>query len=61
MPEDGVDYYLANDVPHGDVRIRIYHSKVTGQWRRCFVYTPPDYDTNTERALSGALPAARLG
>ena len=21
-------------------------SKVTGAWRRCFVYTPPDYDTN---------------
>ena len=47
VPEDGVDYYLANDVPHGDVRIRIYHSNITGQWRRCFVYTPPDYDTNT--------------
>ena len=47
VPEDGVDYYLANDVPHGDVRIRIYHSMVTGQWRRCFVYTPPDYDTNS--------------
>ena len=33
-------------MPHGDVRIRIYHSKITGQWRRCFVYTPPDYDAN---------------
>ncbi len=48
VPEDGVDYYLANDVPHGDVRIRIYLSKTTGQWRRCFVYTPPDYDTNPD-------------
>jgi para-nitrobenzyl esterase len=46
VPEDGPDYYLAKDVPHGDVRIRIYHSKITGAWRRCFVYTPPDYDTN---------------
>jgi enterochelin esterase family protein len=46
VPEDGVKYYLANDVPHGDVRIRIYHSKITGQWRRCFVYTPPVYDSN---------------
>jgi para-nitrobenzyl esterase len=46
VPEDGEDYYLANDVPHGDVRIRIYHSKITGLWRRCFVYTPPDYDSN---------------
>jgi para-nitrobenzyl esterase len=46
VPEDGVDYYLAKDVPHGDVRIRIYRSKITGLWRRCFVYTPPDYDAN---------------
>lgn len=46
IPEEGVDDSLANDVPHGDVRIRIYHSKITGEWRRCFIYTPPDYDTN---------------
>jgi enterochelin esterase family protein len=46
VPENGVDYYLAKDVPHGDVRIRTYHSKITGLWRRCFVYTPPDYDAN---------------
>jgi len=56
VPEDGVDYYLAKDVPHGDVRIRIYHSKITGQWRRCFVYTPPDYDTN----LSARYPVLYL-
>ncbi len=46
VPEEGEDYYLANDAPHGDVRIRIYHSKITSLWRRCFVYTPPDYDSN---------------
>jgi para-nitrobenzyl esterase len=46
VPEDGVSYYLAKDEPHGDVRIRSYHSKITGQWRRCFIYTPPDYDSN---------------
>jgi para-nitrobenzyl esterase len=44
VPEDGVTYYLNRDVPHGDVRIRLYKSKVTGQWRRAFVYTPPGYD-----------------
>jgi len=48
VPEKGVDYYLPNDVPHGEVRIRWYHSKVTGAWRRSFVYTPPDYDTNPQ-------------
>jgi enterochelin esterase-like enzyme len=48
IPEDGVDYYLTKDVPHGDVHIRVYLSKVTGAWRRCFVYTPPDYDSNPD-------------
>jgi para-nitrobenzyl esterase len=49
VPEDGVGYYLASQVPHGDVRIRIYFSKITGQWRRCFVYTPPGYDTDVNQ------------
>jgi enterochelin esterase family protein len=48
VPEKGVDYYSYKDVPHGEVRIRPYLSKITGQWRRCFVYTPPDYDANTK-------------
>lgn len=48
VPEDDADYYLPRDVPHGDVRIRTYHSKITGQWRRCFVYTPPDYDAHPQ-------------
>lgn len=46
VPEKGVDYYSLKDVPHGDVRIHSYFSKITGKWRRCFVYTPPDYDSN---------------
>ena len=46
IPEAGVDYYLPKDVPHGEVRERWYHSQVTGAWRRFFIYTPPDYDTN---------------
>ncbi len=46
VPEQGVDFYEPKDVPHGEVRLRWYLSKVTGAWRRCFVYTPPDYDTN---------------
>ena len=48
IPEQGVDYYSAKDVPHGEVRQRWYLSKVTGKWRRCYVYTPPDYDANVK-------------
>jgi len=46
IPEKGVDFYDAKDVPHGEVRVHPYFSKITGAWRRAFVYTPPDYDKN---------------
>jgi enterochelin esterase-like enzyme len=41
-----VDYYDVKDVPHGEIRQLRYYSKVTQAWRRAFVYTPPDYDSN---------------
>jgi enterochelin esterase-like enzyme len=44
VPEPGVDFYDAKDVPHGEVRALWYHSKVTGKPRRAFAYTPPGYD-----------------
>ncbi len=46
VPDPDGAYYSAKDVPHGEVRQRWYYSKVTGAWRRCYVYTPPDYDAN---------------
>jgi enterochelin esterase family protein len=44
VPDPDGKYYAATGVPHGEVRQRWYLSKVTGEWRRCYVYTPPDYD-----------------
>lgn len=46
-PED--DFYLPKQVPHGDVREHWFYSKVTGSFRRMFVYTPPDYDKNSTK------------
>ena len=46
-PESDAAYYSPRDVPHGQVSQRWYFSKVTGKWRRCYVYTPPDYETNS--------------
>jgi enterochelin esterase-like enzyme len=40
----GEDFHELKDVPHGELRERRYFSKVTQDWRRIFVYTPPDYD-----------------
>lgn len=49
VPEAGADYYLPEDVPHGQVRQVWYHSSVTGTWRDAFVYLPPNYDTSKAR------------
>ena len=46
IPAPDEDFYAAKDVPHGDVRQHWYYSKVTGKWRRSYVYTPPEYDSN---------------
>src|SRR6185437_11085563 len=48
IPESGVDFYHAKDVPHGEVRSRWYHSQATGATRRVMVYTPPGYDAERE-------------
>ncbi|MBL9199829.1 MAG: hypothetical protein JNL39_04940 [Opitutaceae bacterium] len=46
VPSDDMDFFAAKDVPHGTVREQPYFSSVSKAWRRCFVYTPPGYDTN---------------
>src|SRR5436190_5014857 len=49
IPETDSDaaYYSAKDVPHGQVAQRWYYSKVTGKWRRSYVYTPPEYESKS--------------
>ncbi|MFR0678929.1 alpha/beta hydrolase-fold protein [Dysgonomonas mossii] len=39
-------YSYQKDIPHGQVRECYYFSKVEGKQRRCFVYTPAEYETN---------------
>jgi enterochelin esterase-like enzyme len=46
IPFAGGSYYSIKDVPHGDVRIKRYFSKVTNTWRQLYIYTPPGYDSN---------------
>jgi enterochelin esterase-like enzyme len=48
IPAADADFYAAKQVPHGHVSEQSYFSTVTGKWRRAFVYTPPDYITNTK-------------
>ena len=49
IPEAGVDYYLEKNVPHGEIRIEKYDSKLTGDVRTCYVYLPPQYASEPER------------
>ncbi len=42
-------YYSYNmNVPHGQVRECVYHSGIEQGPRRCYVYTPAEYETNYE-------------
>jgi enterochelin esterase-like enzyme len=47
VPARDQDFYALREVPHGQIRQNLYFSKITNAWRRCFVYTPPDYEMNT--------------
>ena len=49
VPDPDGGWYEPRDVPHGEVRARWYRSKVTGAWRRAYVYTPPGYDAERTR------------
>jgi enterochelin esterase-like enzyme len=40
-------FYALKDIPHGQIRYNLYFSTITNAWRRCFVYTPPNYEKNT--------------
>ncbi|MDR0963814.1 MAG: hypothetical protein LBM60_04265 [Clostridium sp.] len=41
--QEGTDYYLYQDVPHGTVARDHYYSKTCGCVKGCLVYTPPGY------------------
>ena len=47
IPAKDQDFYALKDVPHGQLREILYFSKSTNKNRRCYVYTPPDYDKDT--------------
>jgi enterochelin esterase-like enzyme len=42
------EFYALKDVPHGLVSENNYYSKITGSFRRCFVYTPAGYEKDTK-------------
>lgn len=48
VPDPDMDYVLVKDVPHGSTINEYYYSKVTGNFERLMVYTPPGYEKTTQ-------------
>ena len=49
IPEAGVDFYLDQDVPRGEVRMQRYWSPSMNAWRVCYVYLPAEYEQNPSK------------
>jgi S-formylglutathione hydrolase FrmB len=49
IPAKDQDFYALKNVPHGQLREIYYYSKSSNANRRCYVYTPPDYDKDTTK------------
>jgi len=49
IPAKDQDFYALRNVPHGQIREQLYFSASNDTMRRCFVYTPPEYDTDTTK------------
>jgi len=49
VPAHDKDFYELKNVPHGQTREKIYWSATTNAWRRCFVYTPAEYEKNIKK------------
>jgi enterochelin esterase-like enzyme len=48
VPAKDQDFYALKNVPHGQIRQVVYYSKANDTMRRCFVYTPPDYEKDAK-------------
>lgn len=46
VPAQDQEFYALKVVPHGQLRQNLFFSKSANSVLRCFVYTPPDYETN---------------
>ncbi|MFW6277364.1 MAG: alpha/beta hydrolase, partial [Prolixibacteraceae bacterium] len=49
VPDKNKTFYLPKDVPKGNVVYHWYYSNETESTRKCLVYTPPGYETETTK------------
>ena len=48
VPEEGMDDFEIQDVPHGEVRTVYYYSNVEEGWRPVMIYTPAGYNDGND-------------
>lgn len=49
IPAMDQDFYAMKNIPHGEIREHTYFSKTNNSMRRCFIYTPPGYDKDSNK------------
>lgn len=49
IPTEDECFHSVKDVPHGEVRKNYFYSTVTSSWGGMVVYTPPCYETETDK------------
>lgn len=49
IPASDKEFYAMKNVPHGLVSETNYYSEITNSYRRCFVYTPAEYEMNPQK------------
>ncbi|MBR5065278.1 MAG: hypothetical protein IKX09_03425 [Oscillospiraceae bacterium] len=49
IPDKYSGFYLIQDVPHGALRMNYFYSETVRDFRACWVYTPPSYDTARDK------------
>ncbi len=49
IPEANCEDFEIQDVPHGEVRLVNYYSKVENAWRPLYVYTPAGYNSSNKK------------
>jgi len=49
VPGPGIEWMAVRDVPHGTLNERTYFNKDNATYRRVVIYTPPGYETETNK------------
>lgn len=49
VPAHDQEIYALKDVPHGTIHEHLFYSEISESTKRTFVYTPPGYETNTNK------------